>query len=99
MKGKKKLVGLEYGDMIEVLFEPGAVEGRILTLAQLRQRLDRITSSGPAGFKTLKQTKDIDRALPRLVSAVFLTEAFGYSSLELTERELGSGLIIEAGLK
>ena len=99
MKSKKKLVGLEYGDMIDVLFEPGAVEGRVLTLDRLRQRLDRITSSGPSGFKTLKQTKDIDRALPRLVSAVFLTEVFGYSSLELTERELGSGLIIEAGLK
>ena len=42
---------------------------------------------------------DIDRALPRLVAAVTLVEAFGYSQLELTERELGVGLIIEAGLR
>ena len=41
---------------------------------------------------------NIDRALPRLVAAVVLTEAFGYPSLELTARELGTGLIIEAGL-
>jgi hypothetical protein len=28
-----------------------------------------------------------------------LTERFGYPQLELTDRELGAGLIIEAGLK
>jgi hypothetical protein len=33
------------------------------------------------------------------VVAVYLTEAFGYSQLELTERELGAGLIIETGSK
>jgi hypothetical protein len=50
-------------------------------------------------FRVLKKKTDIDRALPRLVVAAFLTDALGYSRLELTERELGSGLIIEAGLK
>jgi len=43
--------------------------------------------------------KDIDRALPWLVAAATLTEEFGYSDLVLTSRELGSGLIIEAGMK
>jgi hypothetical protein len=33
------------------------------------------------------------------VVASTLTEAFGYSGLALTARELGTGLIIEAGLK
>jgi hypothetical protein len=33
------------------------------------------------------------------VVAVTLTEAFGYSQLELTDREVGTGLVIEAGLK
>ena len=98
MTGKQKLVGLEFGEMIDVLFEPGELEGRVLTLQQLRDRLDRITASGPSGFNILKQTKDSDRALPRLVAAEFLTGAFGYSRLELTDRELGAGLIIEASL-
>jgi hypothetical protein len=99
MRGRQKLVGLEFGDMIEVLFGRGEVEGRVLTLPQLRERLAEITASGPSGFKALQQTPDIDRALPRLVAAVVLLEAFGYSSLELTDRELGSGLIIEAGAR
>ena len=98
MKGKSKLVGVEFGDMIEVLFEPGQVEGRVLTLEELRRRLDQITSSSAGDFAALKQKPNIDRALPRLVAAVVLTEALGYSRIELTERELGTGLIIEAGL-
>ena len=44
-----------------------------------------------------KKKNIIDRALPRLVVAASLTEEFGYSRLELTERELGTVLIIEAG--
>ena len=99
MKGKKKLVGVEFGEMADVLFEPAALEGRVFTLQALKQRLHQITSSGPKEFQAFKKTTDLDRALPRLVVAVALTEAFGYSQLELTEREIGAGLIIEAGMK
>jgi exopolyphosphatase/pppGpp-phosphohydrolase len=99
MRGKKVLVGVEFGEMANVLFEPGEIDGRVFTLPQLKQRLDQITRSGGSDFEALKQRKDIDRALPRLVVAAFLTEAFGYDRLELTARELGTGLIIEAGMK
>jgi len=99
MKGKKKLVGVEFAEMAEVLFEPAALEGRVFTLQALKQKLHQITSSGAKQFQVLKKTKDLDRALPRLVVAVALTEEFGYSQLELTEREIGAGLIIEAGIR
>ena len=99
MKGKAKLVGVEFGEMAELLFPPAPIEGRVFTLQELKARLNEITTSGTQAFETLKKTKDIDRALPRLVAAAHLTEAFGYTQLELTERELGSGLIIEAGMK
>ena len=84
--------------MAEILFEPAALEGRVLTLADLQRKVQEIATGTPAAFRALKQRPDIDRALPRLVAAATLTEAFGYSRLELTERELGVGLIIEAGL-
>jgi exopolyphosphatase/pppGpp-phosphohydrolase len=99
MKGRQKLVGLEFAEMTEVLFAPDPVEGRLLTLQELKEALDEINNLSPAGFEALKRTKDIDRALPRLVVAAVLTEEFGYSHLELTGRELGTGLIIEAGMK
>lgn len=99
MKGKKKLVGVEFGEMADMLFEPAELEGRVFTLQELNRKLRQITALRANEFQALKQKTDIDRALPRLVVAAFLTEAFGYSRLELTERELGAGLIIEAGMK
>lgn len=98
MRGKKTLIGVEFGEMAEVLFEPAPIDGRVFTLQALRQRLDQITTQ-PGEFQSLKQKKDIDRALPRLVVAVVLAEAFGYSQIELTDRQLGAGLIIEGGLR
>jgi len=99
MKGQQKLVGVEFGDMVDVLFAPGALEGRVLTLQALQDKLLEITTGGPGAFATLKRKQNIDRALPRLIVAVSMMEAFGYAQLELTERELGAGLIIEAGLQ
>jgi exopolyphosphatase/pppGpp-phosphohydrolase len=98
MKGKKAVVGVEFGEMSSGLFDQAGVEGRVFTLKVLQQKLREITTSGTAGFLALKKTKDIDRALPRLVVAVVLLEEFGYSQIELTDRELGTGLIIEAGV-
>jgi hypothetical protein len=94
MKGQAKLVGVEFGDLIEVLFGGGPVEGRVLTAGELRGKLEELTAAGPSGFQALKKRADIDRALPRLVAALVLTEQFGYQSIELTDRELGVGLII-----
>jgi hypothetical protein len=97
MKGRVALVGVEFAEMTEVLFEPAPLERRVLTAANMRRRLEQITRGGPAAFRALKQKTDIDRALPRLVAVLTFTELFGYSQVELTDRELGVGLIIEAG--
>jgi exopolyphosphatase/pppGpp-phosphohydrolase len=98
MKGRQKLVGVEFGEMADVLFD-GASEGRVFTRQQLADRLRGITSLDAEGFARLKQTEDIDRALPRLVVALWAMDAFGYPELQLTARELGTGVIIEAGLQ
>jgi exopolyphosphatase/pppGpp-phosphohydrolase len=98
MRGRQALIGVEFEEMAAVLFDPAPAEGRQFTAAELRRRLDDIAGRR-AEFASLKQRKDIDRALPRLVTAVTLLDAFGYSSLELTSRQLGAGLIVEAGLK
>ena len=99
MKGKAKLVGVEFAEMADVLFPPAPTEGRVFTLQDLKGKLQEIIAGGTKAFAALKKSKDIDRALPRLAAAAYLTDAFGYSRLELTERELGSGLIIEVGLR
>jgi exopolyphosphatase/pppGpp-phosphohydrolase len=99
MRGKTKLIGIEFGDMADVFFKGADLEGRVFTLQELKQKLEEIRTLQPIEFQALKKTNDIDRALPRLVVAAVLTEAFGYRQIELTARELGVGLIIEAGMK
>jgi exopolyphosphatase/pppGpp-phosphohydrolase len=99
MRGQRKLVGVEFEEMAEALFESAETEGRVFSREELKRRLDEIVALRGEALEALEQKKDIDRALPRLVVAATLTEAFGYSALELTARELGTGLIIEAGLK
>jgi Ppx/GppA phosphatase family len=99
MKGMRALVGVEFGEMANGLFEPGPIEERVLTLALLKQKLHEITTLPRTEFALLKKKSDIDRSLPRLVVAATLTEEFGYSQLQLTERELGAGLVIEAFMR
>ena len=99
MRGGKTLAGVEFGEMAEVLFDSAPIEGRTFALTELQQKLREIESMGGDEFAALKKRRDIDRALPRLVAAATLTDAFGYSELVLTGRELGSGLIIEAEMK
>jgi exopolyphosphatase/pppGpp-phosphohydrolase len=99
MKGRKALVGVEFAEMATVLFNVESVEGQTISVARLEQRLGEIAALDARAFQRLKRQKDVDRALPRLVAAAVLTRAFGYTSIELTERELGTGLVIEAGLK
>ena len=97
MRGQSRLVGVEFMEMAEVLFAP-VPDGHIFTLRELSDRLDAI-GSRPAEFAALKRTRDIDRALPRLVVAVVLMETYDYPELALTSRQLGTGLIIEANQK
>ena len=99
MKGKRRLVGVEFAEMAAGLFDSTPVEGRVFALPQLTRRLAEITALPPADFDAFKKKKDIDRALPRLVAAVTIAEEFEYPALVLTARELGAGLIIEAELK
>jgi exopolyphosphatase/pppGpp-phosphohydrolase len=97
MKGHSTLAGVEFMEMAETLFSE-VPDGHAFTLAQLKARLDAIAGS-PSEFARLKAIDDIDRALPRLVVAVDMMEAFGYSEMSVTSRQLGAGLIIEAGLR
>jgi exopolyphosphatase/pppGpp-phosphohydrolase len=99
MKGQQKLVGVEFEELAEVFFPPAETEGRVLALDALKQKLDEIATSRPEAFRALKKKQDIDRALPRLVVAATFAQEFGYASFELTARELGTGLIIEAGMQ
>lgn len=98
MTGHSRLVGVEFEEMAEFHFPPAATEGRFIPLAVLQQSVAEIAGADAAAFAALAQKNNFDRALPRLVVAATLAERFGYDGIELTARELGTGLIIEAGM-
>ena len=87
--------GIEFGEMVSVFFDDAELEERTLTVVQMQHALDRVTAMSRDAFATFLAKRDTDRALPRLVVAVTLGEVFGYPEIVLTERELGTGLIIE----
>ena len=50
-------------------------------------------------FGQLKKVKDIDEILPRLVVLEQTLSLFGYREIQVFERELGVGLIVEKGIQ
>jgi hypothetical protein len=98
MKGQQMLVGVEFMEMAEVLFRE-VPDGHVLRLAELKTRLDAIANLAASDVQAFNATEDLDRALPRLVTAVTMMEALGYDAMQVTSRQLGTGLIIEAGLR
>jgi hypothetical protein len=51
-----------------------------------------------AEFEKLKNVKNIEAFLPRLVVADQSLSTFGYNEMQVFERELGVGLIVEQGV-
>ena len=49
-------------------------------------------------FRELKKVKNIDEILPRLVVLEQTLMTFGYREIQVFERELGVGLIVEKGV-
>src|SRR5437867_6382538 len=68
--------------------------------ARGRAQENRETARGD-GAKVFPAEKlsDIDRVLPRMVALEYILETARYPSVRVVERELGVGLIIEAGSK
>jgi hypothetical protein len=52
-----------------------------------------------AEFGELKKVKNIDEILPRLVVLEQTLITFGYREIQVFERELGVGLIVEKGIR
>lgn len=52
-----------------------------------------------ADFSELKKMKNIDEVLPRLVVLEQTLMTFGYREIQVFERELGVGLIVEKSIQ
>ena len=97
--GRQDFVGIELDEMAQYLLKKKNVSGRRIKLSALRKQLDKLKAQDAAEFAALKNVREIDRVLPRMVALEYLLKKAGYRSVGVVSRELGVGLIIEAGLR
>jgi exopolyphosphatase/pppGpp-phosphohydrolase len=97
--GRQGLVGIELDEMAQYLLKKKNVGGARIKLSALRRQIEKLKALDAKKFSALKQEHEIDRVLPRLVAVEYILEHAGYRSVGVVSRELGVGLIIEAGLQ
>jgi len=96
---RQDLVGIELDEMAMHLLKTKKVDGARITLSALTKYIEKLKRQDAEEFAELKKERDIDRVLPRLVAVEYVLRHTGYRSVGVVSRELGVGLIIEAGLK
>ena len=84
-----------------MFFEVGVplLEGATTALPPTKEEIEKLRAQTARQFSRLKELADIDRVLPRMVALEYILETARYPSVRVVERELGVGLIIEAGSK
>jgi hypothetical protein len=95
--GRQDLVGIELDEMATYLLRKTKVDGARITLSALNKAIAKLRREDASTFSELKKERDIDHVLPRLVAVEYVLRQTGYRSVGVVSRELGVGLIIEAG--
>lgn len=99
MAGRADFVGIELDELAKYVLKKNKVNGARLTLTALSKGIARLNAQHATEFAKLKEVPEIDRVLPRIVALEYILQKTGYRSVVVVEKELGVGLIIEAGLK
>jgi exopolyphosphatase/pppGpp-phosphohydrolase len=99
MKNRHGYAGVEMENVARYLLSQAKVDGIRISLDMVSRKLAALRALSEVEFSRLKKGKDIDEILPRLIvlEQTFIT--FGYSEIQVFERELGVGLIVEKGLR
>ena len=98
MKNRDGYVGIEMEDVARYLLAQDRVDGVLLSLDLVSKKIAELRAMSEVEFSQLKKAKDIDQVLPRLVVLEQTLITFGYREIQVFERELGVGLIVEKGL-
>ena len=91
-------MGVEMEDVARYLLAQDRVDGVLISLDMVSRKIATLRAMSEVEFSQLKQAKDIDQILPRLVVLEQTLITFGYREIQVFERELGVGLIVEKGL-
>jgi exopolyphosphatase/pppGpp-phosphohydrolase len=99
MKNRDGYAGVEMEDVARYLLSQDRVDGVLISLDTVSRRMAALRAMPEVEFSQLKKAKDIDEILPRLVVLEQTLITFGYREMQVFERELGVGLIVEKGIQ
>lgn len=98
MKNRNGYAGVEMEDVARYLLSQDRVDGVLISLDTVSSKMAALRAMSEVEFSQLKKVKNIDEILPRLVVLEQTLITFGYREMQVFERELGVGLIVEKGL-
>lgn len=99
MKNRDGFAGVEMEDVARYVLSQERVDGVRLSLDTVSKKVAALRAMSEVEFSELKAVKDIDEILPRLVVLEQTLITFGYREIQVFERELGVGLIVEKGVQ
>jgi hypothetical protein len=99
MKNRDGFAGVEMEDVARYLLSQDRVDGVLITLDKVSRKIAALKAMTDVEFSQLNNVKDIDEILPRLVVLEQALITFGYREIQVFERELGVGLIVERAAK
>jgi exopolyphosphatase/pppGpp-phosphohydrolase len=98
MKNRDGYAGVEMEGVARYLLSQDRVDGVLISLDTVSRKIAELRAMSEVEFSQLKNVKDIDEILPRLVVLEQTLITFGYREIQVFERELGVGLIVEKGI-
>jgi exopolyphosphatase/pppGpp-phosphohydrolase len=99
MKNRDGYVGVEMEDVARYLLSQDRVDGVLISRETVSRKIAALRAMSEFEFSELKKAKDIDEILPRLVVLEQTLITFGYPEMQVFERELGVGLVVEKGIE
>jgi hypothetical protein len=99
MKRRLGYAGVEMEDVARYILSQERVDGVRISLDTISAKIAALRKLPPADFSELKKMKNIDEVLPRLVVLEQTLMTFGYGEIQVFERELGVGLIVEKSIQ
>lgn len=99
MKNRDGYAGVEMEGVARYVLSQDRVDGVWISLDTVSRKTAELSAMAEDEFSQLKKVKDIDEILPRLVVLEQTLITFGYREIQVFERELGVGLIVEKGIQ
>ena len=99
MKSRRGYAGVEMEDVARYILSQDRVDGVRISLDTISGKIAALRNLSAADFSELKKMKNIDEVLPRLVVLEQTLMTFGYREIQVFERELGVGLIVEKSIQ